>query len=138
MARVVSINVGLKKGTKKTPVAEAVLTADVGIENDAHAAFGHRQVSLLSFEDIRAAGLSCGDFAENITTEALDLSKVRIGDRIRVGEGVLLEVSQIGKECHTRCAIYNEAGECIMPKKGVFTRVIEGGRISAGDEMVLI
>ena len=138
MAKVVSINISAKKGVKKMPVKRATLIAGSGIEGDAHAGDTKRHVSLLSAEDILKANLKAGDFAENITTEGVDLSKLQIGARIKIGGEVMLEISQIGKECHTRCAIYNEAGDCIMPKKGVFARVVKGGPISAGDEIVLI
>jgi molybdopterin adenylyltransferase len=138
MARVVSINVSRRKGVKKEPVHSANLIEGVGIEGDAHAMNGKRQVSLLAAEDIMGAAMNPGDFAENITTEGIDLSTVRIGDALRIGRGVLLRISQIGKECHTRCAIYNDTGDCIMPKKGIFAQVVAGGAISVGDEVSFI
>jgi len=126
-----------RKGEKKTPVPSVTLVEEHGARNDAHAGPGHRQVSLLSSESIgkmRAKGLSVGpgDFAENITVEGFDLLEARVGDRIRVGEAVL-EISQIGKECHNRCAIYLQAGDCVMPREGVFARVVRGGRVAPGD-----
>jgi len=138
MAKVISINVSRKKGVKKGPVSAANLIEGVGIEGDAHAMNGKRQVSLLAVEDIMKVQLKPGDFAENITTEGLDLSAVRICDKIRIGKNILLEISQIGKECHTRCEIYKNVGDCIMPKKGVFAEVLSGGNVSAGDEIVII
>lgn len=135
--RVVAVSVSARKGEKKTPVPSVTLVEEHGARNDAHAGPGHRQVSLLSSESIgkmRAKGLSVGpgDFAENITVEGFDLLEARVGDRIRVGEAVL-EISQIGKECHNRCAIYLQAGDCVMPREGVFARVVRGGQVAPGD-----
>jgi MOSC domain-containing protein YiiM len=109
------------------------------VDQDAHAGPGHRQVSLLAVESIakmKAKGLSVGpgDFAENITVEGIDLVSLRPGERLRSGEA-LLEITQIGKECHDRCAIYHQAGDCVMPKEGVFARVLHGGTLRAGDPM---
>jgi MOSC domain-containing protein YiiM len=135
--KVIAVCVSESKGTPKTDVGEGYLLPDVGIEGDAHAGFAHRQISMLAVEDIeimkeRLPDLVPGSFAENITVEDFDLSSLSIGDRVRVGEA-LLELSQIGKECHTRCAVYHSAGDCIMPRKGLFFRVIEGGRVATGD-----
>jgi MOSC domain-containing protein YiiM len=137
VGKVVAVSVSARKGEKKTPVPSVTLVEEHGARNDAHAGPGHRQVSLLSSESIgkmRAKGLSVGpgDFAENITVEGFDLLEARVGDRIRVGEAVL-EISQIGKECHNRCAIYLQAGDCVMPREGVFARVIRGGQVAPGD-----
>jgi MOSC domain-containing protein YiiM len=137
--KVVAVCVSESKGTPKSDVGEGFLVADKGIEGDAHSGFMHRQISMLSMEDIetmKAAlpDLVPGSFAENITVEGFDLSTLAIGDRLRVGEA-LLELSQIGKECHTRCAVYHKTGECIMPKKGLFFIVVEGGRVKNGDEV---
>jgi MOSC domain-containing protein YiiM len=137
MGTVVSINVSTEKGTAKTPVP-AARVLDAGIENDAHAGPWHRQVSLLGHEQI--TGLSRrtgrefrpGQFAENLTVSGIDLGEVRMKDRFRIGE-VLLEVTQIGKDCHGGCAIRREVGQCIMPTQGVFTRVLSPGEIRAGD-----
>lgn len=137
MAKVVSINISLKKGIKKNPVPQAMLIAGAGIEGDAHASQGARQISLLSMEDIRKTNLKPGDFAENITIEGIDFNKLQVGTRIKIGKSELA-ISQIGKECHTRCAIYKSAGDCIMPKQGVFARVITGGLVSIGDEISFI
>jgi MOSC domain-containing protein YiiM len=138
---IVSINISEKKGERKTPVQEALIKEDFGIIDDAHASSEwHRQVSLLAIESVRkmqAAGLDVkpGDFAENITTEGLDLVSLPIGTRIKMGNSVIGEVSQIGKICHTRCAIYEQAGDCVMPKEGIFIRVLRGGKILVGDEI---
>ncbi len=138
--RVVAVCVSEKKGTSKKDVGKARLVPELGLEGDAHAGFAHRQVSLLNAEDIREAsekmpGLIPGSFAENITVEGFDVSSVPVGDRLRIGE-CLLEVTQIGKECHSRCEIYKTIGDCIMPRKGVFCRVLEGGHICRGDEVI--
>ncbi len=133
-----------EKHVQKEDAGTAVLIDGMGIEGDAHAGFAHRQVSLLAEESIdkmRELGLSDlrpGAFGENLTTRGIDLLSLRVGDRLRVGEQVLLEVSQIGKECVDRCAIYYRAGDCIMPREGVFAIVIRGGRVSRGDSITLI
>lgn len=140
LGRVVSINISKQKGTTKQPVSEAVLIENFGIEGDAHAGTGHRQVSLLDVTSIRKMeqyglkGLCFGKFAENITTEGLDLSKIDIGTRLKIGDEVVLEISQIGKKCHgDGCEIARTVGVCIMPKEGLFARVIKGGKIKVGD-----
>ncbi len=138
-AIIISINISDKKGVRKKAVASAVLRDDYGIEGDAHASGRwHRQVSLLALESIRkmqAMGLKVGpgDFAENITTEGVALPVLPVGTKMTVGEDVELEVSQIGKLCHSRCAIYEQAGDCVMPREGIFARVIKGGTIKVGD-----
>lgn len=140
---VVSINRSDKKGVRKKPVDEVRVGENFGIEGDAHASSEwHRQVSLLALESIKkmqAMGLDVqpGDFAENITTEGLDLVALPVGTRITIGGEVIGEVSQIGKECHTRCAIYYQAGDCVMPKEGIFIKVIRGGVIRKGDRIVV-
>lgn len=135
--KIVAVCSAPQKGMIKHDIKEGVLIKDIGLEGDAHAGFMHRQVSLISMEDIRTMmaklpDLIPGSFAENLTTEGFDLSRLKIGDRLRVGE-TLLEVSQIGKECHSHCEVFKKTGECIMPKKGIFTRVIEGGKVKVGD-----
>ncbi len=130
---VISVNTSKGKGETKKPVLTAKLMAGYGIEGDAHAGDWHRQVSLLAVEDIefmrnRGADVSPGDFAENITTRGVDLSSLPVGTRLEIGETVL-EVTQIGKECHGGCAILELVGECVMPSKGIFARVIKGGVI---------
>jgi len=137
--KIVSINISKKKGEKKKPVESARLLVDLGIEGDAHAGFMHRQVSLLAQESVdkmKAKGLTVGpgDFAENITTEGIDLVSLPVGTRLKLGTEIEVEVTQIGKECHSRCAIYEQAGECVMPKEGIFAKVIEGGELKTGDE----
>ncbi|MBI4710680.1 MAG: MOSC domain-containing protein [Nitrospirae bacterium] len=140
-AKIVSINISDKKGVRKKPVDEAILEENYGIEGDGHASDKwHRQVSLLALESIKkmqAMGLKVGpgDFAENITTEGIDLLSLPIGTRIFIGSEPEVEVSQIGKVCHTRCEIYNQAGDCVMPKEGIFVKVIKGGVIKKGDEI---
>jgi MOSC domain-containing protein YiiM len=136
--KIVAVCTSKKKGTPKVDVGSGSLEAGFGLEGDAHGGDWHRQVSLLSIEQIdlmKAKGLDVqpGSFAENITTEGFNLHSVKVGDRLRLGVTAVIEVTQIGKECHTRCAIYNKVGECIMPEQGVFARVITGGEIRAGD-----
>jgi MOSC domain-containing protein YiiM len=137
MAQVVAVCTSEKKGERKTPVEAVELLENHGIVGDAHAGDWHRQVSLLAQESIdkmRALGLdvTAGDFAENITTSGIELVSLPVGSRLQVGE-TLLEVTQIGKECHTRCAIYYQAGDCVMPKEGIFARVLTGGTVRPGD-----
>lgn len=135
---VVSINISTKKGVRKKPVKEADVISDFGVEGDAHASNKwHRQISLLSLESIkrmqdRGLDVKPGDFAENITTKGIDLLKLPEGTKMKIGN-VEAEVSQIGKECHTRCAIYYLAGDCVMPKEGIFVKVLKGGKIKVGD-----
>ena len=141
-ATVVSINLSEKKTVRKTPGTTGTLVENRGFDGDAHAGDWHRQVSLLAEESIakmQAKGLDvdAGDFAENITTRGIDLVSLPVGTRIRVGEA-LLEVTQIGKECHTKCAIYYQAGDCVMPKEGIFAVVLEGGEVSVGDEITVV
>ena len=132
--RILAVNISEKKGELKRPVPQIRLVENWGIENDAHAGDWHRQVSLLAQEDIdtiKARGLEIqfGDFAENITTEGTELHLLPIGARIQIGEAIL-EVTQIGKECHHGCAVFQQIGDCVMPRRGIFTRVIRGGVIS--------
>ena len=133
---VVAVCISEAKGQRKTPVVAVELQEEHGIVGDAHAGDWHRQVSLLATESIakmRALGLDVdsGDFAENITTRGIDLVSLPIGTRLALGEAIV-EVTQIGKECHTRCAIFYQAGDCVMPKEGVFVRVLKGGTVTAG------
>jgi MOSC domain-containing protein YiiM len=137
---VVAVCISSSKGERKTPVAAVELREEHGIVGDAHAGPWHRQVSLLARESIdkmRALGLdvTTGDFAENLTTEGVDLLALPIGTRLSVGNAEL-EITQIGKECHTRCAIYHQAGDCVMPKEGIFARVLRGGMVKPGDAVV--
>lgn len=137
MGKVLGICVSEKRGTQKKEVNEAVLKENWGIEGDAHAGDWHRQVSLLSFEKIeafreRGADVDFGAFGENLIVEGYDLRRLPVGTRFRIGEAVL-ELTQIGKECHSHCEIYKKMGDCIMPREGVFTEVVKGGRIRKGD-----
>jgi len=139
--KVVSINISEKKGMRKKAVSEAEIRTNYGIEGDAHASSEwHRQVSLLARESIKkmqdtGLDVKAGDFAENITTEGIDLVSLPLGTLLQIGQDIIGEVSQIGKECHTRCAIYYQAGDCVMPKEGIFIRVIKGGMIREGDSI---
>ncbi len=141
MAKILAVCKSKKKGTRKDDVKEGVFLTNYGMENDAHAdSKSHRQVSLMAIESIekmRKLGLDVGpgDFAENLTTEEINLVSLPIGTKISVGDEVKLEITQIGKECHTKCAIYHMVGQCIMPEEGVFTRVLHSGTIKTGDEI---
>ncbi|GFO57916.1 molybdenum cofactor sulfurase [Geomonas silvestris] len=140
--RIVAVSVSESKGEKKTPKDAVHLRENYGIIGDAHAGDWHRQVSLLAQESIRKMqqlGLSVGpgDFAENLTTSGIDLVALPVGSRLAVGL-VEMEITQIGKVCHTRCAIYYQAGDCVMPKEGVFAKVVSGGIIRPGDELILL
>ena len=142
MSKVKAVCISENKGELKTPVESVQLREDHGIVGDAHAGDWHRQVSLLASESIdkmRALGLDVdsGDFAENITTTGIDLVSLPIGTRLQIGS-TLLEVTQIGKECHNRCAIYYQAGDCVMPKEGIFAKVLTGGIIKPGDEVLTV
>ena len=134
-----SVCISKRKGTRKKPVEGSVtVRPDWGIVEDAHAGDWHRQVSLLAWESILKAqdmGLNVaeGDFAENVTTEGLDLLALPMGTQLTIGDDVLLELTQVGKVCHTRCAIYHLAGDCIFPREGIFFAVLKGGDIKAGD-----
>jgi len=137
--RIVSINISTKKGIKKSPIQKATVEANLGIIGDAHASSSwHRQISLLAIESIkkmRHKGLDVepGDFAENLTTEGIDLVSLPLGTRLKIGNSVELQVTQKGKVCHTRCAIYYQTGDCIMPREGIFVKVLKGGVIQIGD-----
>ena len=139
MAKVIAVCRSENKGTRKERIGQGVFEENFGLQDDAHSACDtHRQVSLLALESIekmRSMGLELkpGDFAENLTTEGLDLPHLPVGTRLAVGEEVLLEVTQIGKECHTGCAIFKQVGKCIMPKEGIFAKVTQGGIIREGD-----
>ena len=144
MAKVLAVNISEKKKTPKKTIAEGRLIEDFGIEGDAHAGKWHRQVSLLAKESIEKAkgmrpdGLCHGVFAENLTTEGIELHTLPVGTRLQVGEEAVLEITQIGKECHDGCAIRELVGQCIMPKEGVFARVEKGGTVRAGDEITIL
>ncbi|MBE0500279.1 MAG: MOSC domain-containing protein [Desulfuromonadales bacterium] len=141
-AQIVAVCISEKKGERKTPVASVELRIEHGLIGDAHAGDWHRQVSLLAHESIekmQAMGLDVdsGDFAENLTTRGIELFTLPIGTRLKVGV-TLLEVTQIGKECHARCNIFYQAGDCVMPKEGIFARVISGGTVQAGDSVLIV
>ncbi|MFC2031762.1 MOSC domain-containing protein [Chloroflexota bacterium] len=139
MAKVIAVCKSKEKGTTKEVVDEVVLKKNYGLVDDAHAESGtHRQVSLLAIESInkmRSLGFDVGpgDFAENLTTEGIDLVSLPVGTHISAGEEVILEITQIGKDCHTGCAIFQQIGKCIMPKEGVFARIIRGGLVRGED-----
>ena len=141
MAKIIAVCKSEKKGTRKEDVTEAFLKEGYGLLGDAHAdCCTHRQVSLLAIESInrmRSLGFDVnpGDFAENLTTQGVDLVSLPIGTRIAIEKDVLLEVTQIGKECHSGCAVFQQIGKCIMPREGVFARVIRGGLVKAGDQI---
>lgn len=142
MASIVSINISTAKGERKKPAGQAELLAEHGIVGDGHAGNWHRQVSLLaaeSIEKMKKKGLDVGpgDFAENVTTSGIDLPVLPIGTRLKLG-GTLVEVTQIGKKCHNHCEIYRQAGDCVMPREGIFVKVIEGGNIADGDAIDLL
>jgi len=147
--RIFSINYSKIKGISKTPVDSALLIEGKGVDKDAHAGSGQRQVSLLAIESIRrqnecekirknGSPLEAGNFAENITTEGIDLSSLKIGDRLRLCRNAVIEISKIGKECHKHCAVYYKIGSCIMPKEGVFAWVVKGGEITVGGDIEVV
>ena len=136
--KIVSIAISKKKGTRKVQVDEASLIHDYGLEGDAHAGPWHRQVSFLASESIEKAkenglDVTFGDFAENIATKGINWQKVPVGTKMHLGDSALVEITQIGKECHNKCAIYYLAGDCIMPREGIFARVLKGGKIRCDD-----
>lgn len=143
MARVIAVNISEKKGVPKLPIEKGYFEVNHGLVGDAHAGNWHRQVSLLgteSIDKVKTAGLQglcIGKFAENLTTEGIILYELPVGTRIRIGE-TQMEVTQIGKECHAGCAIRELVGDCVMPREGIFTKVITPGWIKPGDEIVVL
>lgn len=142
MGKIIAVCTSAHKGERKQNIGSGKLLADLGLKGDAHAGFGHRQISLLSIESIQkmqAKGLSVGpgDFAENLTTEGLELLALTVGTRLKINEAVL-RVTQIGKECHNRCAIYYQAGDCVMPREGIFAEVLRDGSVAVGDAIAPI
>jgi MOSC domain-containing protein YiiM len=141
MAKIIAVCKSKDKGTRKEDIRKGLLKEEFGLVGDAHADYcTHRQVSLLAIESIkrmrdRGFDIGPGDFAENLTTEGINLVALPVGTHLSVGKGVMLEVTQIGKQCHTGCAIYKLIGKCVMPKEGVFARVLRGGVVKAGDEL---
>lgn len=143
MAKVLAVNISEKKGVPKQGIPEGNFIEDFGLEGDAHAGKWHRQVSLLGIESVNkmkemgAKGLCTGKFAENLTTEGINLWELPIGTKLRIGE-TIQEVTQIGKECHAGCAIRSLVGDCIMPREGIFTKVLTGGKVKVGDLIEII
>lgn len=143
MAKIIAVCTSEKKGMRKKNVGQGVLVENFGIEGDAHGGDWHRQVSLLAMESIKKMqdkGLDVvpGDFAENLTTEGIDLVSLPLGTKVKIGKDSIGEVTQIGKECHTRCAIYYQAGDCVMPREGIFVKILAGGPVTVGDEIEVI
>jgi len=143
MGRIVAVSTSSEKGRRKTNIDCGELLPEHGLAGDAHAGKWHRQVSLLALESIqkmRDKGLDVGpgDFAENLTTEGLDLVNLPIGQKLRLGGKALGEVTQIGKKCHAKCAIYQQAGDCVMPREGIFIRILEGGFIQVNDPVEVL
>ena len=142
MGKVIAVCTSPAKGTEKVNVNEAVFVEDYGIEGDAHAGKWHRQVSLLSYDKIRefrdrGADVENGAFGENLVVEGIDFSSLPVGTRLRCGD-VILEVTQIGKTCHNDCAIRKAAGDCVMPREGIFVRILRGGTVRPGDGIRVI
>ncbi len=141
--KIEAIAISRRKGIRKRPVMSAMVLRNHGLKGDAHAGVWHRQVSFLAREAIdraklRGLNVGFGDFAENIATSGVDWPSLSPGTRVRLGKEVVVEITQIGKECHARCAIYRVAGGCIMPREGVFAKVLMGGRIQCGDEVIIL
>lgn len=139
MGKVAAICISEKKGVQKRSVEQCKLIENFGLEGDAHAGPWHRQISLLSKESrlsMEKSGLElkAGDFGENFLTEGVDLRKLKVGNKLKLGCAVV-RVTQIGKECHDRCYIYYQVGDCIMPKEGIFAEVLQGGIIKKGDSI---
>lgn len=142
-AKIVAVSTSQKKGEKKTNVEQVRLLIDHGLDKDAHAGDWHRQVSLLDMESvtrIRDKGLEVepGNFAENITTQGIRLWELPIGTKMQLGAEVVVEVTQIGKECHNRCAIFHQVGDCVMPREGIFAKVVKEGEIRPGDKIQVL
>jgi MOSC domain-containing protein YiiM len=141
--KIVAVSISDRKGIPKSNIREGLLVEEFGLSGDAHGGPWHRQVSLLAMESIQKMkdlGLNVhpGSFAENITTEGIVLPELPIGTRLRLGPEALAEVTQIGKECHDRCAIYRLAGDCVMPREGIFVRILKGGSVKAGDDIEIL
>lgn len=143
MGTILAVCTSKHKGERKVNRGKGMLVADYGLEGDAHAGPWHRQVSLLAMESIekmRYLGLTVGpgDFAENLTTRGIDLVNLPVGTKLRLGAGAVAEVTQIGKVCHRRCAIYYQAGDCLMPREGIFVAILQGGTVQVGDPVEVI
>jgi len=142
-AEILAVSISKTKGVKKENIPEGIFVENHGLKDDAHAGDWHRQVSLLAMESIEkiiAKGLDVapGDFAENLTTIGIDLPSLPVGTKMKVGDEVLMEVTQIGKKCHSGCAIFEQIGDCVMPREGIFTKILKGGKIKKGDPIVLV
>jgi MOSC domain-containing protein YiiM len=143
MGRIIAVCTSVRKGVRKKNVGSAQLKPNHGIVGDAHAGDWHRQVSLLAMESIKKMqdkGLDVGpgDFAENLTTEGIDLLSLPVGTKLKIGPEAIGEVTQIGKECHSRCAIYYQAGDCVMPREGIFVAIQKGGPVAVGDSIEVL
>ena len=141
--KVLSVNISKDKGEKKNNIGRCRLIEEKGLEGDAHAGFMHRHVSLLALESIekmrkKGINIEYGDFAENLTVEGMDLLSLPVGTKLRVGDSVIIRVTQIGKQCHKGCAIFQQVGDCVMPKEGIFAEVITGGDVKIGDNIEVI
>jgi len=140
MGKIVAICISEKKGVQKKDIKRCKLIENHGLEGDAHAGYWHRQISLLSKEarsvmENKGVKLNDGDFGENLLTEGIDYDNIKVGSKLRLGEDALVRVTQIGKECHDRCSIYYQVGDCIMPREGIFAEVLKGGEIKIDDEI---
>ena len=143
MGKIIAVCTSERKGMRKKNVGEGILKVGFGLEGDAHGGDWHRMVSLLGVESIKkmkdkGADVGPGDFAENLTTEGLELFTLPIGTKLKIGETSIGEVTQIGKQCHTKCEIFKQVGECVMPKEGIFIRLLEGGVVRSGDSIEVI
>ncbi len=143
MSRIIAVCISKEKGKAKKEISEGILVENFGLKGDAHGGAGHRQVSLLSSESIekmrnKGIDLPCGIFGENIVTEGIDLISLPVGTQLKLGNSAICEVTQIGKECHSPCIIYHTVGDCIMPREGIFVRILMGGTIKYGDNIEVI
>jgi len=141
--KIVAVSISTSRGQKKKPVASGMLLTGFGLEGDVHGGDWHRQVSLLAVESIqkikdKGFDASPGDFAENITTAGIVLMDIPVGTKLKIGKSAILEVTQIGKKCHSRCSIYDQVGECVMPNEGIFAKVLESGNIQPSDSIEVI
>ena len=141
--KILSVNISKDKGEKKINIGRCRLIKGKGLEGEAHAGFMHRQVSLLSLESIekmreKSIPIEYGDFAENLTVEGIDLLLLPVGAKLMVGDGIILRVTQIGKQCHKGCAIFQQVGDCVMPKEGIFAEVMTDGYVRVGDDVEVI
>ena len=140
MGKIVAICISKKKGDQKRDVKQCRLIENYGLEGDAHAGSWHRQISMLSIEgrlvmENKGVKLDAGDFGENVLTEGVEFANIMVGYKIRLGKDALVRVTQIGKECHDRCNIYYQVGDCIMPREGIFAEVLKGGEIKVDDDI---